>query len=282
MYPFIRHAVVISANIAQPIGKLQTSRSIISNMEKDAGGDSTKANLAFTLLKVLVAVVFIGGMTFGLVVGYAHFDDGSETPQFEKVEGYEFRQTVVNNWENPGPTDKYNRTEIERLVFKYTNEERESEGLNQLEYTDEFVSVTRRHSADMANNGYVGHVNSEGANFDERINFDNGFNEKVCVSSEDRQRLNKIGNWELETAPSTGENAGATFYETEVRNPRTDETVVNQNEDDIARSLVNSWMASPAHRDNILDESWNSMSVGVYVSEGKTVFATQVFCGASV
>ena len=257
-------------------------------MENDAGEEGTKANLILTALKVLVAVVFIAGMTFALVVGYAHFDDGSETPQFESVEGYEFRQVVVNNWENPGPNhDDYNRTEIERLVFEYTNEERASEGLDELEYTDEFVEVSRGHSADMANNGYVGHIDSQNRSFSERMRFGNGMDRDVCLSPEDRERIEEIEQSErIQDVgirdPATGENAGATFYETEVRNPQTSETVVNQNEDDIARTLVDSWMASPPHRENILDKRWNSMSVGVYVSEGKTVFATQVFCGLEI
>ena len=254
-------------------------------MENEAGNDETDASVAMTALKAVVALVFIGGMTFALVVGYAHFDDGSETPQFEEVEGYEFRQEVVNNWENPGPNhDDYNRTEIERLVFEYTNEERAAEGLEELEYTDEFVEVARGHSADMANNGYVGHVDSQERRFKERINFDNGMEAEVCLSRTDRERLEELRQSDrVEIGgipdPGTGENAGATFYETEVRDERNDETVVNENEEEIAQSLVNDWMVSPAHRENILDERWNSISVGVYVSEGKTVFATQVFCG---
>ena len=251
---------------------------------KNAGEDSTDASVAFTALKVVVAVVFIAGMTFALVVGYAHFDEGSETPQFEGVDGYELRQEVVNNWENPGPNDDYNRTEIERLVFEYTNEERTAEGLDELEYTDEFVEVARGHSADMANNGYVGHLDSQNRSFGERMEFGNGMDSEVCLPSEDRENVEEIRQsdrlriGEL-PSPAAGENAGATFYETEVRDERNDETVVNENEEDIAQSLVNDWMVSPVHRENILDERWNSMSVGVYVSEGKTVFATQVFCG---
>ena len=261
-------------------------------MEKDAGADGKRAGMAMTALKLVVAFVFIGGMTFGLVVGYAHFDDGSETPRFEEVEGYEFRQTVVNDWENPGPNhDEYNRTEIERLVHEYTNEERTAEGLEELEYTDEFVEVARSHSADMANHGYVGHTDSQNRSFGERMDFEGGMDAGVCVSQEDRERIEELEE-EIESEggeanidlsePATGENAGATFYGTEVEDARTGELITNENEDDIAKSLVNNWMASPAHRDNILDDRWNSMSVGVYVSEGKTVFATQVFCGLDI
>lgn len=254
-------------------------------MEKDSIADGTHAGMAVTALKLVVAVVFVGGMSFALVVGYAHFDDGSDTPNFEEVEGYEFRQEVINDWENPGPNhDEYDREEIERLVFEYTNEERAAEGLEELEYTDELVEVARSHSADMANNGYVGHVDSQERSFEERMEFGDGMDAEVCMSQTDRETLKELRqNDRVELGelpdPATGENAGATFYETEAEDARTGEVITNENEDDIAKSLVNNWMASPAHRDNIIDDRWNSVSVGVYVSEGKTVFATQLFCG---
>jgi len=254
-------------------------------MEKDGGRHGNRASVAITALKLVVAVVFIGGMTFALIVGYAHFDE-PETPQFEGVEGSELREEVVNNWENPGPNhEEYNRTQIERLVFEFTNEERAAEGLEELEYTDEFVRIARGHSADMANNGYVGHVDSQGRSFEERMRFEDREDKKVCMSEEERQgleRIEEVGEIEGEIPnPAFGENAGATFYETEFRDERNEETTVNENEEEIAQALVNGWMVSPPHRENILKEKWNSMSVGVYVSEGKTVFATQLFCGGS-
>ncbi len=239
------------------------------------------ANVAVTALKLIAAVVFIGGMTFALVVGYAHLDDGSETPRFEQVEGEEFRFEVVGDWENPGPYDGYDRAEIESIVAEYTNEERAAEGLEELEYRDEFVDVSRTHSEDMADNGYVGHVDSQGRSFDDRIEFEDT-DAEVCLTTPERDRLEEIGGEITDGRPSVGENAGATFYEVEIEDERTGEEIVNENEDDIARSLVNDWMESPAHRDNILSEEWNTVSVGVYVSEGKTVFATQVFCGLDI
>jgi len=257
-------------------------------MDSDARRGDTEASVAMTALKLVVAVVFIGAMTFVLVVGYAHFDDGSETPRFQEVEGYEFRHEVVGDWEDPGSNHgEYDREEIERLVVEYTNEERAEEGLEELEQTDEFVEVARRHSEDMARNGYIGHLDSQDRSFEDRMEFQDRDEKKVCMSPGGREAVEEIEESEYQEIeeipePGTGENAGATFYEIEMEDQRTGETVVNENEDDIARSLVNDWMISPAHRENLLDDRWNSVSVGVYVSEGKTVFATQVFCGLDV
>lgn len=281
MYPFIRPRGLLP-RLRGRIDKIQRLLPYKRPMEQDGRSRGDSASVAMTALKAVVAVVFIGGMTFALIVGYAHFDE-PETPQFEKVG--ELRSEVVNNWENPGPNhDQFNRTEIERLVFKFTNEERAAEGLDELEYTDEFVRIARGHSADMANHGYVGHVDSQNRSFEERMEFRDREDKKACMSPEVRQRVEEIEESDVQKIenipnPPFGENAGATLYEAEIKDERTGETVVNKNEEDIARSLVNSWMTSPAHRENILREKWESISIGVYVSEGKTVFATQLFCG---
>ncbi|MCH7969335.1 MAG: CAP domain-containing protein [Thaumarchaeota archaeon] len=44
-----------------------------------------------------------------------------------------------------------------------------------------------------------------------------------------------------------------------------------------ARSIVDTWMDSKGHRDNILSPNFQQLGVGIAVS-GVTVYATQVFC----
>jgi len=210
------------------------------------------ASILITGLKAVAVLVVIAALTFGFLIAYGQIVDTKDTPEFQKAGDLRFE--VANDWENPGEADGYSKSEIESRIVEYTNEERRSEGLNELSEGDLFLSEARSHSADMANNGYVGHVNSEGQNTSER----------------------------LETGKCTGqigENAGITYYEVPVERDRTGETVTNENEDEIAKSLVDGWMASPPHKENILREEYDSISVGVYVSEGYTVFATQVFCG---
>lgn len=206
-------------------------------------------SIAVTALKIVLGIFLVsavGGIAF---FGYMSLDEGPSTPEFEQTG--ELSYEVTNDWENPGRYDGYDRGDIESLVVEYTNEERSTEGLDTLGDGDRHVSVARNHSRDMAENGYVGHVDSQGREFTERV--------------------------EPRGCSSIGENAAATFYEVPVENARTDETVRVNSEDDIARMLVDDWMASPAHRENLLGE-YDSVSVGVYVSGGNTVFATQVFC----
>lgn len=202
-----------------------------------------------TAVKLAVVVFFVAAVGLIAVFGYAHLDDGPETPEFE--EAGELRFEVVNDWEDTGPYEGYDRETVEALVVEYTNEERAAEGLETLDGSDVHAEVARSHSEDMARNGYVGHVDSEGTEFEDRV--------------------------EGGDCSTLGENAGVTLYEAPEENERTGEIIRNTDEDEIARSLVDGWMGSPLHRDNILDE-YDSLSVGVYVSEGNAVFATQVFC----
>jgi uncharacterized protein YkwD len=218
----------------------------MQNRKTDSG------SLAMTALKIVVGLFFVGALALIGVFGYAQLDDGADTPEFEKAG--ELRYEVAGDWDNPGryEGETYDRGEIEEAVVEHTNEERRAEGLGVLEASERHRSAARSHSADMANHGYVGHVGSEGRGFEERV--------------------------EPRGCSSLGENAAATFYEVPVRNARTDGTEMNTDAEDVADMLVDDWMASPAHRENLLGED-DSVTVGVYVSAGNTVFATQVFCG---
>ncbi len=224
-------------------------------MQRTERRSGNSGSLAMTAVKVAVLVFFVAAVGLIAVFGYAHLDDGPQTPEFE--EAGELRFEVVNDWEDTGPYDGYDRSGIETLVVDYTNEERVDEGLEPLDEDGAHVEVARSHSEDMASHGYVGHVDSEGREFGERV--------------------------ESGDCSTVGENAGVTLYEAPEENERTGEVIRNTDEDEIAKALVDGWMASPLHRENILgeldDADYDSVSVGVYVSEGNAVFATQVFCG---
>lgn len=50
---------------------------------------------------------------------------------------------------------------------------------------------------------------------------------------------------------------------------------------DLAVGLVDGWMDSPGHRENILDPDWRCEGIGIAIAEehnGIAVYATQNFC----
>lgn len=71
-----------------------------------------------------------------------------------------------------------------------------------------------------------------------------------------------------------------TYAYTDVTGPNGD-TVYHDSEQDIAEGLVNQWMNSTGHRENILRPYWENEGIGIYIIEvdGETrIYATQTFC----
>jgi uncharacterized protein YkwD len=150
-----------------------------------------------------------------------------------------------------------NVAETERLILKYTNEERESSGLSTVDYAPRMVSIAREHSANMAQNDYIGHTKPSGETGEDRY-------ESVC---------DYTGSGYL-----FGENVASAWYEQDFYKWRGNGTVYLENEEDVARYLVNQWMRSESHRENILNPSWEEMVAGIYVTDDGKVYATQNFC----
>jgi len=50
-------------------------------------------------------------------------------------------------------------------------------------------------------------------------------------------------------------------------------------ETSVANRVVDLWMASTGHRQNILSPAWNDEGIGVYVTTDGAVYVTQDFCG---
>lgn len=179
---------------------------------------------------------------------------GDEPPVFEKVGE---RRYEPENWEYTGKSEELEfqeieRQEIERLVIEYTNEERVADGVSEVDHKPSLSRQARAHSQDMAINGYLGHVDSSGREPWERVP------DNICYY--------------------VAENAALDYYGHRAYNERREKTITNRNEQEIAQSLVDSWMTSPPHRKNLLDPGNTELGVGVHVTEDGVVFATQKFC----
>ena len=143
---------------------------------------------------------------------------------------------------------------IERLIHEAVNEERAAAGRDRLSTDDDLRRVARNHSADMVADGYVGHESPDG------------------VTPADR--LAAAG------CRAGGENVAQSWIDEPVAVDG--ETIVAEDEAAVAAHLVDRWMASPGHRENILRESFSESGVGVIVTEDNRVYATQKFCADSL
>lgn len=163
--------------------------------------------------------------------------------------------TAVAGPVNDQPLDT---DEVERIVVEETNEVRAEQNLSAVETNASLRSAARVHSSDMARNGYVGHETPEGELPFERYD-------------------------ECNVEGYAGENVASAWYD---KNFVYDEaevpTVHLSDEREVAEHLVRAWMDSEGHRETLLSEDWESIGVGVVVTQDDEVFATQAFCSGSL
>ena len=131
--------------------------------------------------------------------------------------------------------------ELERAIFRFTNEVRQKNGFAPLIWDNSLRDVARGHSADMLVRNYFAHETPEGRTPHERI---------VAAY---RSPLSM-----------TGEN----IWMSKNRTP----TDFRQ----LARIIVDNWMSSPGHRSNLLNPKFTDIGVGV-ATNGTEIQVTQAF-----
>ncbi len=134
--------------------------------------------------------------------------------------------------------------ELERRIFLLTNEARTKNGLPALEKDETLTTLARQKCDDMAKRHYFSHTDPEG---------------KTMIDHYDQEKPAKIG-----LMGRIGEN-----IHMGQRNDYSDVKTA-------ARVIVDSWMLSPGHRQNILNPAYTNLGVGVAV-KGKECYATQSF-----
>lgn len=133
---------------------------------------------------------------------------------------------------------------VETMIFNLTNQERVAEGLPQLTRYSLLNNMARQHSQEMAELGYFDH-DSPNPQYESLI---------------DRANQAGITNYTV-----VAENIG-----------RLTDTYGQYSEQDMAIALVDGWMNSEGHRENILDAEYTHIGVGVYELNGRFYF-TQNF-----
>jgi len=112
-------------------------------------------------------------------------------------------------------------------------------------------TAARRHSRDMASNGFVGHEGSDGSKFEDRY---------AAVDFRCSIEAEQPGKY-LKGAENVAYRSTTTTNETR-----------------IAERIVGQWMDSEGHRENILMDPWYREGIGVAVTSTGEVYATQNFC----
>jgi uncharacterized protein YkwD len=134
--------------------------------------------------------------------------------------------------------------ELERAIVDAINDRRLAAGLAPLQPHPLLANAAREHSEEMARLGYFSHESpTQGRQ---------RFNERIALAG-----VSDFG------------KAGENLQKGHASLARTDL-------DDAASTFAESWMDSPGHRDNILDEAFVFTGVGVFVGPSG-IYATQLF-----
>lgn len=147
---------------------------------------------------------------------------------------------------DPGTTSEgdVSSDEVEVEIHEQVNEIRVENDLNELEHSDEIAGIARTHSQDMNEREYFSHTNPEG-----------------------ESPADRFGDLYPAECRAVGENLA--YIQTGVGSGGSAE--------EIAERIVEGWMNSEGHRENILRDGWDSQGIGVYMDDGR-VDATQKFC----
>lgn len=154
-----------------------------------------------------------------------------------------------------------NVTELEQEVHDLINYYRKQNGLKQLKFNLQLTDIARKHSQDMANKNYFSHINLQGEDptdraesqkFYCRIDLPNGY--YVAGIAENI--------WQGWTYSYTVNGIPAGHY----------------TQSQLAKQIVDSWMSSQGHRQNILTDYTQSEGIGIAITKEGKVYVTQNFC----
>lgn len=131
--------------------------------------------------------------------------------------------------------------EIETAIHKETNRRRTAHNTTALEYSPHLSAIALQHSRHMAQEDFFDHTAPNG--------------------SEPIDRYRRFGH----DTRSSGENIALEPVD------------VTASADETAHSIVEGWMNSPGHRENILRGRFDEEGLGVYIDPSGSIYATQNF-----
>jgi len=151
---------------------------------------------------------------------------------------------------------------LEKKIHGLINAERKKKGLSALQWNVSLNRIARRYSQEMSERNFFSHTDPEGKGFKDRYE-EEGFACRLrvgnitCLGAENIAQDNLYHSvLYLSGVPSYNWNT----------------------EDQIAASVVKSWMNSKGHRENILTPYLRHQGIGIAVSDDGKVYVTENFC----
>lgn len=156
------------------------------------------------------------------------------------------------------------REHVEELVHEEINERRREHGLSELDHDPALREIAQDYSQMMASENELSHHLDEGSVGDRYERF--GYECRVRVSDDMYMR--------------GAENILYTYYRERLAVESGDDYY--ETPEELAAGIVDTWMNSSGHRDNILKPYWENQGIGIVVEETENgytrVWVTQNFC----
>jgi len=180
--------------------------------------------------------------------------------------GKEIEAATVTKATNAKSRPKLHRKPFLQTLHRLVNAARQSEGLPPLVYEEGLSRIAGAHSKDMVARGFFQHVNPEGENPLQRA-------QKMRFEPPPFKKGERVGF-------GIGEN----IYQSAVHGGISSETTAGTryltykwlSPEALAKQIVNGWMASPGHRQNILSKEFTHQGFGYAVKETR-IWVTQNF-----
>jgi uncharacterized protein YkwD len=231
--------------------------------------EKRRRRAAFSAFTFFAVVLLIAGMAGGFVGGSA------TSPDEVNVTGVKEYPNSTDKADNEAVRGGYffSSAEAERLVIEESNAVRAERGLKETERVEGLSEAATEQAENMAENDYVGHTTPSGEDVGERY-------VGTCegVSSDegsDSASVGKEGGGATVKEIRYNENAASAPFS---QNLEEWGNTTLENEDDVAEFVVEAWMGSKEHRENLLDPDHRGMGVGVYLRDDGTVFTVQALC----
>jgi uncharacterized protein YkwD len=207
----------------------------------------------FSILSSEYVISFLEGLLGDFIV----IDEDIGSPINEEDSEDEVDDEDQTGDEDTTDAEDLDLSEVEQYIHEALNEERAGNGVDELSFDTELQDIARAHSEDMAERDYLSHEDSEG----------NGFTDRYEQAGYECSVNGYVG----------GENIAQTWYDTPV-NTTDRGTVHYENEQELGYGVVEQWMASSGHADNLLAPHWENQGIGVAMTEDNQVYVTQNFC----
>ena len=186
------------------------------------------------------------------------------------------RQVSANTYMQPISNNSFSEyrdrvitspVEIEAAIHSKVNAVRSEHNLSPVRWDDTMALSARFHSIDMRNNGYFSHTNLQGQKPTDRINgHERLYIASICVAV-------------------YGENLafsyGDDYHDTIKKNTANRTYDITLDVDGITDHIIDLWMESKTHRDNMLTPTHTFSGVGVAIgayNSRRAVYITHHFC----